>query len=148
MMEIFSPCTPPPKSSDAEPSSPKQTPDKKAMDEKRWIRAQARDMEIQYRTWLASLKGKEGRQEQVRYLTSNELAFHHISSSASDESPVFHNEAGSAETKIFARTYPHITPRGKAEMEAFERRVWFMAVSFVQGLEFRRRSRDAGAVWP
>ena len=99
-MEIFSPCTPPPKSSESEPSSPKQTPEGKIVDEKRWIRAHARDMEIQYRTWLATLKGKEDRKESMRDMTTHELAALDHCVAASDLTPVFHHEPGSAEIMI------------------------------------------------
>ena len=147
-MDAFSPCTPPPQTSVSEPSSPKQTPDKKTVDDKRWIRAHARDMEIQYRRWLASVQSKGEPSERVRYMTSSELASQELCPSSSSNTPVFHHERGSAETMIFARKYPHLMPRGHAEMEEFERRVWFLGVSFLQALEFRRRSRDAGGVWP
>ena len=118
------------------------------MDEKRWIRAHARDMELQYRGWLANVKGKKDPQERQRFLTSHELAAQEMCPSNSDDTPVLHNEPGSAETMIFARKYPHLMPRGQTEMQEFERRVWFLGISFLQGLEFRWRSQDAGAVWP
>ena len=81
-------------------------------------------------------------------MTTLEVLASENCAAASDEIPVFHHEPGSAEIMIFARKYPHIMPRGQIDMEEFERRVWFMGVSFLQGLEFRRRSREAGAVWP
>ena len=73
-MEPLSPCTPPPKSPEAEPCSPQKTCENTSVDEKRWIRAHARDMEIKYRTWLAALKDKEDRRESMRYMTTHELA--------------------------------------------------------------------------
>ena len=81
-------------------------------------------------------------------MTTHELAALEHCVAASDLTPVFHHEPGSAEIMIFARKYPHTMPRGQIDMEEFERRVWFMCVSFVQGLELRRRCREAGAVWP
>jgi hypothetical protein len=72
--EAYSPCTPPPKTPVSEPPSPKEIPESKAMDDKRWIRAHARDMVIQYRKCLADQKAKENQSERVRYLTSTELA--------------------------------------------------------------------------
>ena len=70
------------------------------MDEKRWIRAHARDMEIQYRTWLATLKGKEDRKESMRDMTTHELAALDHCVAASGLTPVFHHEPGSAEIMI------------------------------------------------
>ena len=147
-METFSPCTPPAHTSVEEPSTPKQTPEKKALDDKRWIREHARDMEIQYRRWLAKVQSKGEPSERVRYMTSSELASQELCSSSASNTPVFQHARGNAETMIFARKYPHLMPRGHQEMEEFERRVWFLGVTFVQALEFRRCSRDAGGVWP
>lgn len=100
VMEAYSPCTPPPKTPGSEPPSPKEIPESKAMDDKRWIRAHARDMVINYRKWLADQKAKENQSERVRYLTSTELASQEMYPSATAETPVFHNELCCAETMI------------------------------------------------
>ena len=147
-METFSPCAPPPKGSLSEPSSPKVTPQKKSLDEQQWIRARSRHMETSYRLWVERLKAKTDQSVRERCLTSAERSKEDAYPSASQVEPAFQNDRGSVQTMIFARKYPHLMPRGRAEIEEFERRVWFLGISLLQGLEFRRRSREAGANWP
>ena len=147
-MDIYSPCTPPAKNPESESSSSNQTPLKTSQDEMQWIRAHSRQMEASYKQWVATLKAKTDQSVRNRYLTAAERARGDVYMSMSSEVPAFYNDRGSAETMIFARRFPHLMPRGHAEMEEFERRVWFLGVSLMQGLEFRRRSWSAGAHWP
>lgn len=147
-METYSPCTPPPGEVQVGIPGEKQTPQKLGASDALWIRRHSTKLEEEYTTWVEQLKYHRDPVLRVRCLTCAERGRLNVSMPSSGIEPIFKNDDKTWEIISFARKYPHLLPRGQAEEEEFERRVWFMGISVIQGLELRRRCREVGCSWP
>ena len=117
-----------------------------AVDPSAWIVQHSNACSGRYRTWLEGVTASNDVDRFYRVFTDDELRRKGLPPRQPSEVAPFDVDRGAP--WHFARANPFCMPIGKTEWQEFNRRCWFLGVTTPQGLEFRRRARDAGASWP